>query len=522
MSKYDADAVFKDLDRMFEEGCSADDVRSTVEELKQYVGSFSEELALVKKARGGLSKVTKEIEKLDVEVADLQEKYKKMMDMTADEAEEVKTLATGLRQPVAKQCERVRLLRSEADPPNPFKLSKCIHEITRDREKEILIATKQLRELKMILKMMKQHEEELEVESTNQINEKTAEKDRDIFNLAMKCVKEREQFLEDVKAIKMDIDAIEEHLRTGHYEYKAKKEAKLKDYNAKIQREYKTPGGVNQVFDNPEEKGPEPASRSECTFTKVNPNDPTGLTFEDKTRLTQVQPNTPAEKAGLAKFIGRRVTHCNGNEIRPGYIMKLSGLKTITLRFDMDVENLRCSYLKNEDDDPIFAFSQKEVKYKEGYKKMEDETNRMRDKTREEKKALEAQKKKLKDYEQKVALEKAEKEREIKQLQHKLSVARLKQTEYELESKKLFSWMTQSQRTLEAIRGKTKAQGKALGNGPERKAIKGRPKSKSPAAHGEEEPTLPEDDESPAPADADAPDAPEAETAAPEVTPDEE
>ena len=353
-TEFDADAAMKEIDLLMEaEDASAGEVKSKIEKVRAHCQSFADEVALIKKARGGLSKITHDNESLLKQIDAAKDKNVELRSKAEIETRELQEMAKGLRQPVAERCERIRQFRATSKKPDPFKLIKTIHEITKDRENEILVATKQLRELKMILKMMRQHEIDLEAESSKQISDMIQEKDRDIMHVIVRCMREREQMLLDIKGLKHDIDAIEDHLRCGHYENKDKKAEKLKDYKLKIQREYKSGEGVAAHFDDPETEHAELIDKSEAVLTKDNATDPTGLRFEDKTRLVSVAPHSIADKCGFSKFIGRRVTHINGNEIRPGYVVKAGGVKSIRIRFDMDQENLRCSFIKGEEDDPF-------------------------------------------------------------------------------------------------------------------------------------------------------------------------
>eukprot|EP01060_Flectonema_neradi_P013058 TRINITY_DN1983_c0_g1_i1.p1 TRINITY_DN1983_c0_g1~~TRINITY_DN1983_c0_g1_i1.p1 ORF type:complete len:484 (+),score=134.58 TRINITY_DN1983_c0_g1_i1:60-1511(+) len=476
--EFDAEAAMKEIDRLMEaDDASVDEIKFKIEKVRAHCQSFDDEVALIKKARGGLSKIGSDNESLVKQIDAAKEKNIALRKKAESETAELQEMARGLRQPVAERCEKVRQFRASSKKPDPFKLIKTIHEITKDRENEILVATKQLRELKMILKMMRQHEIDLEAESSKQISDMIQEKDRDTMHVVVRCMREREQMLLDIKGLKSDIDAIEDHLRCGHYENKDKKAEKLKDYKLKIQKEYKSAEGVRAHFDDPETEHAELIDKSEAVLTKDNANDPTGLRFEEKTRLVSVEPHSIADKCGFSKFIGRRVTHINGNEIRPGYVVKAGGVKTIRIRFDMDQENLRCSFIKGDDDDPFKLFKDKESKFHDPYKRMEHETSLMRDKTVEEKRSLDLQNRNLKKYQMEIAAVRKDKEQEIKRLQQKLLASRNKQHEYEEESKRIFRYMELSHRTLDAIEGRNLGGKRVpmLGAGSPKKRIAAKP-----------------------------------------------
>ncbi|KAJ9444404.1 hypothetical protein DIPPA_05928 [Diplonema papillatum] len=479
MEDYDPDAELQWLTEMLEKKTTTQaDVAVRLEKLKVYVDSFAEDLKDSKHLQKNYDKATAELERLEPLVTQMREDATRLQ--SSSEANKELTELTGqIRSAITKQCERLRLQRSDDLPP-PFNNLKSIQEITRDRENEITVATKQLRELKMILKMMKQHEDDLRAESDKLIDEKTEEKDAGILHMTMRCLREREQLLEDTKAIKMDIDAIEQHLRAGHYENKQRKEQRLLDHRTKIQHDYIDTNTA--AFDEPTATGEDVAvpmrfeDKFEAVLRKENPNDPTGLQFEDKTRLTGVVPGSPGEKCNFGKFIGRRVTHVNGQEMKPGNPLRLSGLSEVTVRFDMDVEHLRCSTIKTEEDDPFKQFAKKEALYKDPYKDLEASTAQIKKEVQAEKQNVEKHQKRLREYQQKIAAEKVEKERELRRLVGLLANTKNKQAEYEAESQRLFGWMEDSQKKLEGLKGKARAVRKntrSLTANPDRRQIAG-------------------------------------------------
>ena len=65
-------------------------------------------------------------------------------------------------------------------------------------------------------------------------------------------------------------------------------------------------------------------------------------------------------------------------------------------------------------------FDKKQTTFRDPYKKMENTTDTMKRKTKEERQQLEVQKAKLRDYEDDMKRERSEKEREIKRLQDRV------------------------------------------------------------------------------------------------------
>eukprot|EP01061_Rhynchopus_euleeides_P013326 TRINITY_DN2329_c0_g1_i1.p1 TRINITY_DN2329_c0_g1~~TRINITY_DN2329_c0_g1_i1.p1 ORF type:complete len:538 (+),score=286.46 TRINITY_DN2329_c0_g1_i1:86-1699(+) len=468
-SDYDADSALQVINKLLEsENTTPAMVREHVLDLECFLRSHHESLQKVKRARTGTGKVRAETEALQEEIDLLKAEIEQTREKTRIEVEDLKAQSDSLREPIAMQCERVRLFRSEPNPPKPLKLIKAIHEITRAREAEIQVATKQLRELKTILDMMKTHEKALEVESTQQIKDKTREKDRDIHELAIVSMRERDQMLQDLQMLEADISEIQDHLQRGHYESQAKKKEKLGDYRAKMHREYIEAEGVHAVFDerplSPDDGPLSPGQdKSVIALVKPDPKTPSGLHFQDRTRLASVDPGSLAEKAGFARFIGRRVVMINDKEVRPGQALRL-GRTSMVFKFDLDMEKLRCSYIKTEDDDPIVKFDKKQSAHRDPYKEMEKTTDRMRAKTKEEREQLEIQKRRLRDYEDDMKRERYEKEREIKKLQERLNTARDKQQDYEGENKKLQGWMEINSRTLKHLRGKNRESERMIEN----------------------------------------------------------
>ena len=274
-AEYDADNALVVINKMLESSeTTPEQIREHVLDLECFLRSHNESLLKVKRARTGTGKLRAETDALQQEIEETKSDIEQVKEKTRIETDELKALADSLRDPIAMQCERVRLFRSVPNPPKPLKLIKSIHEITRAREGEILVATKQLRELKMILSMMKQHEAELEIESTKQIKEKTREKDRDIHELALTCMRERDQCLTDLRSLEADISEIQEHLQKGHYESKEKKKEKLGDYRAKMFREYVQEQGVQAVFDERPNENDGPSSPSAATLTDKVPTHP--------------------------------------------------------------------------------------------------------------------------------------------------------------------------------------------------------------------------------------------------------
>eukprot|EP01063_Lacrimia_lanifica_P029228 TRINITY_DN4419_c1_g1_i1.p1 TRINITY_DN4419_c1_g1~~TRINITY_DN4419_c1_g1_i1.p1 ORF type:complete len:517 (+),score=301.09 TRINITY_DN4419_c1_g1_i1:61-1611(+) len=487
---FDADGELKIINAMLDKQEGGEDkvndaLGTKVGDFQMFLDFHGERLRDLKNARKKHVALEKDNEKLVSEIGELkvaidEEKHVKISELM----KEIKAL----RDPISKQCERERLFRQEEDAANPFKLIKAVHEVTRDREAEILIATKQLRELRMILAMMKQHEAQFEVESAAQVAEKIKEKDRDIHNVAQRCLTERAHLLEEVKRVKDDIDEMHEKLRTGHYENKEKKAQKLRDYQARVQAEFED-GGVEATFDQAkggaeanEEGSPVRRSvdRSYVVLEKKNAADPAGLKFEDKTRLIAVEPGSHADKCGFGQYIGRRVIAVGGEPVRPGQGLKIQGKKTVTLRFDLDVEGLRCSYLKRDVDDPEHQFAVKSDKYKGDYKRMEIETDTLRQKARLEKTNVTEQEKALKKYEQDMAKDKREREREIMRMQNKLAVVRDQIGDLEAEGGRLYSWMDNNRKTLDVLKVKNKEHTKLLAS-EEKKQIE------APPAQDEEE-----------------------------------
>ena len=495
LPEYDAKREIVVLEKMIEQsnGGNLDNLTERVLDLENFVNSHNEALQKVKLARAGTRNVKGEIKEIEEEINIMRGLIKDAAGADEERITELKALVEELREPIAMQCERVRLYRTMPNPPKPLKLIKSIHEVTRDREAEILVASKQLRELKMILNMMKQHQAELEVESSRQICEKTKEKDRAIHELATRCMKERNQLLQELSSINEDIDEIKRHLHRGHYESEAKKKQKLHDYKAQLQRDYAEEAAVRQVFDDQEEGETTPASpksayedkvwsadvwlRSRSHFlagcsarqqlqqqTHMHPRTQSiivlekesekamsGLKFEDKTRLVAVKHGSIADKAGFCKYIGRRVIAIDGEEVRPGQPLKLAGRLTVEFKFDLDVERLRCSYIKRDSDDPINKvhnasplflhliplippsttvptfrprthpqFDKKRTKFQDPYKEMEKQTESQRKVTKTERQALQVQKQMLREYEAQTKKEREEKEREIIRLQLKV------------------------------------------------------------------------------------------------------
>eukprot|EP00754_Rhynchopus_humris_P023572 Rhum_TRINITY_DN14840_c13_g1::Rhum_TRINITY_DN14840_c13_g1_i1::g.125341::m.125341 len=465
LPEYDAKREIMVLEKMIEQsnGSNLDVLTERVLDLENFVNSHNEALQKVKLARAGTRNVKGEIKEIEEEINIMRGLIKDAAGADEERITELKGLVEELREPIAMQCERVRLYRTMPNPPKPLKLIKSIHEVTRDREAEILVASKQLRELKMILNMMKQHQAELEVESSRQICEKTKEKDRAIHELATRCMKERNQLLQELSSINEDIDEIKRHLHRGHYESEAKKKQKLHDYKAQLQRDYAEEAAVRQVFDDHDEGETAPASpksayedKSIIVLEKESEKAMSGLKFEDKTRLVAVKHGSIADKAGFCKYIGRRVIAIDGEEVRPGQPLKLAGRLTVEFKFDLDVERLRCSYIKRDSDDPINKFDKKRSKFQDPYKEMEKQTESQRKVTKTERQALQVQKQMLREYEAQTKKEREEKEREIIRLQLKLDGVLNRQREYEEENQRYCAWMDANTKTLSQLKGKNR------------------------------------------------------------------
>eukprot|EP00756_Hemistasia_phaeocysticola_P053676 Hpha_TRINITY_DN29636_c0_g1::TRINITY_DN29636_c0_g1_i1::g.165247::m.165247 len=60
---------------------------------------------------------------------------------------------------------------------------------------------------------------------------------------------------------------------------------------------------------------PEPAATDEVLVLK-SPGEPLGISWEDHTLCNDVLTGTPADRAGVSRFVGRRLTHVNGQAVR--------------------------------------------------------------------------------------------------------------------------------------------------------------------------------------------------------------
>lgn len=160
-------------------------------------------------------------EKSKVEAALASDKQR-MADGEAAIAERIAAASAAL----PDMSTRARQRREELEQTRNGDLA-AMQEQAKELDREMLIVMKRLREQEMIVKMKAQRREELEAEVTNLIKSETVKKDKEIHEIVVKYLEDRQQLINKIDLEVKRSEQCEEKLRTGCYEDVAEKKKKI-------------------------------------------------------------------------------------------------------------------------------------------------------------------------------------------------------------------------------------------------------------------------------------------------------
>eukprot|EP01065_Artemidia_motanka_P029482 TRINITY_DN35596_c0_g1_i1.p1 TRINITY_DN35596_c0_g1~~TRINITY_DN35596_c0_g1_i1.p1 ORF type:complete len:487 (+),score=196.07 TRINITY_DN35596_c0_g1_i1:65-1525(+) len=137
--------------------------------------------------------------------------------------------------------------------------------IVDEREREAAVLAKQIRELKMSLKLKRQREQDLTAEAERQINEVSAQKDEQILALVTRCLTERETILRDISdAETKSRDALSRLRSPGYVEDVDEKGKKVQELSDTLE------AGIPQL-DGQEKRGGERERAREVSLRCARP-----------------------------------------------------------------------------------------------------------------------------------------------------------------------------------------------------------------------------------------------------------